>query len=132
MSIPHQIHKTLCTREHATSAFCQETSCQNFSSRPHVARLRVCRFGPNHGHFFREILSELSTILVPFRKNPAPRLARSESVTIYEEAQLYSASALALVVAWLSGEGRGASLIINTLTSVTGLKRVDRRETGLP
>jgi len=32
ISIPHQIHKTLCTREHATSAFCQETSCQNFSS----------------------------------------------------------------------------------------------------
>jgi hypothetical protein len=94
-SIPHQIHKTLSTREHATSAFCQETTLPNLFILYTLQNSACVGSGQNHGHFIRvnfPLSWSLSVI-------PAPRLARSESVTIYEEPQQYSTSALVFLAA---------------------------------
>ena len=129
-SVPHQIHKRFPHVSTPHPHFARKQPCQNFSSctrcktTPRVS-VRAKITGTS---FVRPI--QTFHFLGPFRKSPAPRLARSESVTIYEEPQQYSTSAQVFLAASRSWEGRGVSLIIEYLTSFTGSKRLNEREIG--
>ena len=89
-SIPHQIHKRFPHVSTPHPHFARKQPCQTFTR---CKTPRVSVWAKITGTSFVRP-SRTFHFLGPIRKSPAPRLARSESVTIYEEPQQDSTSAL--------------------------------------
>jgi hypothetical protein len=98
-SIPHQIHKRFPHVSTPHPHFARKQPCQTFSSCTRCKTTpRVSVRAKITGTSFVRPTQTFHS-LGPFRKYPAPRLARSESVTIYEEPQQYGTSALVFLAA---------------------------------